>query len=155
MRKKIFFIALAMVLLVLAIFFLIISSIKPPRQERDDPSNISPAPMDFPSVRKVEIDGVKTRDFLSRPIRTNSRGDVLFVENENYRLVYLSNYKQFLIDISTSSAGIREQAEKEFVSKLGISKTEACRLYVVVSSPYVPNPDLSMPRKTLTFCNNY
>lgn len=155
MRKKIFFIAVVMVLLILAILFLIISSIKPQRQEPDSSSNISPTPTDIPWAKTVEIDGVKTRDFLSHPIRANARGDVLFVKNENYQLVYLSNYKQFLIDISTSSADIREQAEKEFMNKLGISKTEACRLDVVVSSLYVPNPNLSMPRKTLTFCNNY
>lgn len=152
MRRRIFYITVAILLFLLVLIFLIFSNLKPTEKKSGGSTDISPAPIIIPSVRKIDTDGVKTNDFLKNPIKKNSDGDVLFIEKPQYQISYLIQFSQFNISISTSSPQVRNQAEEEFMKKLGINKIDACRLNVVVNSPYVPNPYLSVPPKYLSFC---
>lgn len=153
MIKKIIIISPILLTILLVVFFLFIGrSIEKKPSSFPKPTSV---PIDQPTLRKIEISGIKTNDFISRPTDLNRDGDVLFLKTSNYEAVYLKKYNQFLLNISSSSVEIINQAEEEFLKKLGISKKDACRLDVIVNSPYVPNPNLSMPRKTLSFCINY
>lgn len=145
------------VIMLLFFAFMIITNLKKtntiPNPEKN--TKISPEPVNQGGIRRIKISGVETNNFLATPIRSSVDGAVLFLKTENLEAVYYEKYNQFNLIISSSSAQIRNQAEQEFLQKLGISKHNACRLDVTVNSPYVPNPNLSMPRKTLSFCVNY
>jgi len=153
-KKLIILCGIGLFLIFVVVIFFIISNKPTVRSQPTIPPTISPAQV-WVSPKKIDISGIQTNDFLSNPIKTNSQGDVLFVNTTDYQITYLRGFNQFVINISTSSAGIRDNAESGFLKKLGISKDDACRLNVFVSAPYVPNPYLSVQARTLSFCVSY
>lgn len=89
----------------------------------------------------------------SSPKQINSQGDLLFLENENYKIVYLPNFTQYNISILSSPFNYyREQAEKEFLSLFGINQQQACSLNVVITTPRFANPEESGKEYMLSFC---
>lgn len=102
---------------------------------------------------KLVIAGVEVEDFLKTPAKVNARGDVWFVAGKTYHLIYYPNSTKFLISILVAPfAKVREEAEKEFLDQLGIVEGEACRLDVVLTTPYFANPDFAGKTYGLSFC---
>lgn len=153
MSKKtlLFFSIVLLIILLLLIFFIFINNLKPSTPPVGN-IEISPVPVSTRPSQKINISGIQTNDFLSNPIKTNLQGDVLFAKTKDYQITYLRQFGEFIINVSTSSAMVRDDAESEFLRKLGITKEEACRLKVFVSVPYIPNPNLSIEKRTLSFC---
>lgn len=88
--------------------------------------------------------------YKSSPFITED-GDADIITTDSYRIQYAGYNKTFYISISDEDVGtaIRDAGEK-FVSIMGISKQDACKLKIAV---FVP-ADLikSAPPKTFTFC---
>lgn len=154
-----------LLLSVVLIFFLIILLffLRFSRQQTTQPNVIlpTPTPVQIPQISpvKINISGVQVDDFISHPITTNPQGDVEFVRKQDsqaiyYQIVYLKQFNSFIIDLHSSSQEVRTEAELEFLNKLGVTKEEACKLTVHVSAPYIPNPDLVVQKRSLSFCEN-
>ncbi len=151
MKKLLLVSGLIFILLFLA--FIIISGLKKPSAIPAPVENAgTPGPVNQGGNKRIKISGVETNNFLTNPIRSSVDGAVLFLKTESLEALYYKKYDQFNLIISSSSAQVRNRAEQEFLQKLGVSKQDACRLDVVVNSPYVPNPNLLMPKRTLSFC---
>ncbi|OGH21407.1 MAG: hypothetical protein A2958_01265 [Candidatus Levybacteria bacterium RIFCSPLOWO2_01_FULL_38_13] len=146
-------------LIALGLIYFFLSLFFPSKHKRQEGEIPTPTKIEertrIPQSDKIIISGVKTNNFLKSPIQTNSEGDVLFIKEGDFQIAYLTRFSQFIINISTSSSQTRLNAEMAFITKLGVKREEACQLEVKVTSPYVPNPYLAPPRKTLSFCENY
>lgn len=154
MNKKIIILATLIGLLTFLIAtLLMVFNRTPPELPPPAPISVTPISESGVSAKKITISGIKTNNFLANPIKTNSRGDAVFIKTPEYQIVYLKNYEEFVINLSTSSAETRDSAENDFLSKLGVTKEEACRLRVTVSAPYVSTQTVSMPQKSLSFCS--
>lgn len=103
---------------------------------------------------KISISGIEVNNFLKNPLRTDNRKDATFLDNPKYGFVYFQKENQFLISITGSPfSTVKIQAENEFLTKLGIDKDQACRLNVVITTPYYANPNESGKNYKLSFCN--
>lgn len=154
MNKKIVLIlaGIALLFIVGAIFFLL--TFNKPAVKTPPPSSFpdtTPTRVDT-SSGKINISGIKTNNFLLNPIRSNSRGDVVFVKTSEYQITYLKIFSEFIVNISTSSATAREGAELEFLTKLGITKEDACKLKISISAPYAPGQNPALQKRALSFC---
>jgi hypothetical protein len=116
--------------------------------------NPTPTPKsDEPEVQRIEVNGVDVKNFYDQDTNVNSRGDATFVNQENYGIVYFSNEEQFLISIFSSPFDeVRKEAEKQFLKELGIDKSEACSLNVIITTPVSVNPENAGINYRLSFC---
>lgn len=106
----------------------------------------------FP-LEKIEISGVKINDIYSKPISINSSKDVKFFRNENYEFVYLAKYNKFIITILGSPfMSLIKEAEEDFIRILDITKQDACRLNVDITTVISANPEYAGKRFSLSFC---
>jgi len=157
-KKILLLFTISIFLLVIGLLFLRFS------RQQTTQSNVffpTPTPIQIPQIspKKNNISGVQVNDFFSHPINTNPQGDVEFVRKQDsqaiyYQIVYLKQFNSFIIDLHSSSQEVRTEAELEFLNRLGITKEEACKLTVHVGAPYVPNPDLAVQKRSLSFCEN-
>lgn len=88
--------------------------------------------------------------YKSSPFITED-GDADIITTDSYRIQYAGYNKTFYISISDEDIGtsIRDAGEK-FISIMGISKQDACKLKISV---FVPAELIkSAPPKTFTFC---
>lgn len=107
-------------------------------------------------VNKITIQGVKMRDFYkyARPLSENSK-DVMLVDEKNYDILYFAQSDEFLVSIlGYPFADILPTAEDAFLQVLEISKDDACRLTVHVTTTLQANPNLAGQIMKLSFCEN-
>lgn len=83
----------------------------------------------------------------------------VYVENNSdYAIVYSQSTQDFLLDLFARNAGeavtIRAEAEAKFLSALGISESDACKLPVLVEIPFSYSEELSGKNYGLSFCPN-
>lgn len=70
-----------------------------------------------------------------------------------FDILYLPKEDRYLISIYHSPFATNQKlAEKAFLDNLKIDPTQACKLKVVVSTPYFANPDESGQEFPLSFC---
>lgn len=141
-------------LIILFFLFLALKTKKGPRE-----SSLLPTPTPFemkitPSPRKkIIISGIEVNDFLKDATIINSNQDAVFEKNQDYEMVYLPKFNQFLITIlSKPFDNARKDAEEDFIKKLGISKEEACRLEINLSVPCKIDLENCGTRHPLSFC---
>lgn len=102
---------------------------------------------------KLEISGVVVNNFLKSEIEKNEQGDSLLVDNSDYQIVYFPKTKEFIVSITDSPFNeIKQRAEKDLVSRLGVEKEEACKFNVVITTPRFANPEEAGKVYKLSFC---
>lgn len=126
--------------------------IQPPIEEP------TPIPLVIPTVPVSEsfvISGVTVKNFYKNPEDSNSTSDVLFFENADYSMTYVGAFEQFYISISnTNFLSTRDMAETKFLSILGISKLDACKLKVEESVPIKSKSPYAGGVYPLSFCES-
>jgi len=104
-------------------------------------------------VPTIMISQVPVNDFFQTGKTVNKNGDVLITDNNQFQILYLKPFNQFLISIlSPSFEEARIKAERQFLLSLNISMEEACRLNVRLNTPQFVNPDLAGRDYPLSFC---
>lgn len=160
-RNKIFYIAGGMFLLILVGGFLynpirnsIPEPLKTPFEVEDKIEQIGSSGADFtpPPQEKLEVSGVTINNVYKNEIN-RSGGNVKFLERDTYRATYVYDINLFTITILDANfEQTRQRAEQEFISMLGISKEDACKLNVIVQTPEFVNFELSQQNFSLSFC---
>lgn len=136
---------------VLILFIILGFTANSPTQITPDPFP-TPTPIESGVKNKIPIGTVEVNNFLEDPIQTNPSGDALLLDNDSYRIVYIAVTKEFLIRILTTPfEQKRQEAERAFLSTLGITQEQACQLNVSVFPPI--NEDQLENSYPLSFCN--
>jgi hypothetical protein len=106
-----------------------------------------------PGAERLVIGGVEVNNFYNGLSRTNPEGDTLIVDRENYQVVYFPSSESFAVTVLGSSFNaVRGAAEEEFLRILDVDSLEACRLEVVISTPFFANPEIAGESFGLSFC---
>lgn len=106
-----------------------------------------------PVPQSTTVSGVNVRNFEANPVLKNTENDSLIIDNNDYQIAYVKQYNQFLITINNKDfEATRKIAEDAFITNLKISKTDACKLKVSISTPAFVNQDLSGQEFPLSFC---
>src|SRR5207244_1218041 len=91
-----------------------------------------------------QISNVPVKNFY-KGAEINKENDAYFLSDPNkYQILYINQTNSFLISIIGSPfEDIRQEAEKAFLQKVQLSKVDACKLNVQITTPYYVNPDYS------------
>ena len=128
------------------------------------PAKLAPSPIptpswklsdfDLPESDKIEITGVSMNNFYKISLTPPGQiGEVMFVDETNYKITYFPIDKGFLIAVLGSPfSSIKSEAEQKFIDVLGISKEDACKLLVVATTPYSINPSEAGREYKLSWC---
>lgn len=126
---------------------------KPPDTSQDNNASPTIVPPNPQILNRIDIQGVSVGNFLETSKTIEETGEVFAVENEDYAIIYHKNDKSFLINILSSPFDLsRQKAEGAFLQTLGIDNTSACKLNVVVQTPFFANPDNAGIPYPLSFC---
>lgn len=107
--------------------------------------------LNLPTEKTIKSSGVEINNPFLSPKKVTAQGDVLFENTPTYHIAYLAQFDEFLITILLEPfEENRQQAESQFLTKLGITKKEACSLKVTISPPKKEN-ELT-PKYKLSFC---
>lgn len=102
---------------------------------------------------KMMLGGVQMNNLYTLAKETDPNGNLVFPSPPEYKLLYLTQYQQFLITIIGSPfPKMRREAEEDFLLLIGVGKDEACKLDVVISTPFSANPDFAGESYPLSFC---
>ena len=96
---------------------------------------------------------VQVNNFYTTNPPINSDGDIILGTTSDYTIVYTVPDSSFSIQISGSFDATRPNAENAFLSVLGISQADACKLKVTEGVPYSTTNPLSGKSFSLSFCN--
>lgn len=111
-------------------------------------SNFNP-----PDEDKIELSDVRLDNPYKKTGDVNNYGDVTFVKDPNFEIVYFGQTNQFLISVIGSPFyQKRVLAENQFLSSLGISQDDACKLNVIITTPRHANPNEAGKNYSLSFC---
>lgn len=152
--KKIF-ITVLIILIIILLFLLIGKS-----QLKEDKIELIPTipkptvtPFNLPTSEKIIINDVSINNFYQEDIQKNPQNDALISQNNDYQIVYLPQFQQFLITIlNPDFEKTKVTAEAAFLKQLGITEDEACKLSVSISTPLFINENLSGQIFPLSFC---
>lgn len=112
----------------------------------------------LPSIPKGEtitIEGLPVKNFYKNALTINKEGYALIARTSKYQIVYQPEGNRFLISILDSPVEkVQNEAEKEFLTKLGISEQDACWLGVFVSIDYRVDPNEGGKVYNLSFCTD-
>jgi len=161
-NKKNLLIAAISLVIISLVFYLVLNKNK---NTNDQPINVNnPLPNEelptaSPNFQKpigptLPISDVNVKNFYNLDPKINERGDVTFVDRQNFQILYFANENEFLISILGSPfEENRQEAEKELLKQLEITEEKACQLKVIISTPSFANPDESGQNFNLSFCN--
>lgn len=160
-KKKIIIFSLASILIVFVFYFFISKRNSKNNLATNDnlPLPTGVLPTAFPTFKKpvgptIPISDVNVNNFYNLNPKINERGDVTFVDRQNFQIIYFSKENEFLISVLGSPfEEKRQEAEKEFLKQLNIVEEKACQLKVVISTPTFANPNESGQNYRLSFCN--
>lgn len=122
------------------------------------PQNKQPSPInkqkETSQAEKIEISGIKVNDFHKNAVSDNpSAGYTLIVQKNNYHIFYFDPDELFVISIlGYPFEEFQSQAEEEFLKTLSVSKDEACKLNVDITTPLRSNPSKAGKIYKLNFC---
>ena len=109
--------------------------------------------LSIPPTDKVIISGVTVNNFFKTAQKINTYGDVLITDTGEYQIVYQVKFNTFLLSILEKPfSRVKIKAESEFVKVLGIKTSDACRLFVSITTPAFANPDEAGKEYGLSFC---
>lgn len=161
-KKRLTIIIVALFLFALTIFFL---NKKNKDEKNESVQRFTPSPLPTtelpkssfnfqkPEGFKINISGLEVNNFYNFDTEVNERGDVTFVKNALYQILYFSEEDEFLISVLSSPfEQARSRAELDFLNKLEINKNQACQLKVNISTPNFVNPNESGKNYKLSFC---
>jgi len=155
-KKKLLIISIIVLILIIWIVGYIISNKEKPTEEivlSPMPSPTS-APYIPPQSSKIDVNGVEVNNFYKNALMTQDDGYALFDQTTRYKIAYIPVDDSFLISITDNPfETIRKEAEAAFILKLGITKEEACRLKVNISTNIRINPSYAGQNFPLSFCN--
>lgn len=142
-------------MIILIIIFLVYKILAP---KKTDLSQSIPRPtsssLDKPTGKKMVVSNVSVENIYNSELGTNSRGDILFSQSENYQIFYFSQEKQFLISIIGAPFDQKRiLAEQNFLKILKINEKDACKLNTVVNTPSFANPKEAGINYKLSFCD--
>lgn len=108
----------------------------------------------IPTGETVIINNIPVNNFYQNSPSFNPEGDRTLADVDGqYRIVYLSENQQFLLNIQGSPfEQYRQAAEQAFLQKMGISQQQACNLNVIIRTPAFVNPDQAGQDYFLSFC---
>src|SRR3989344_36245 len=102
---------------------------------------------------KILVDGVIVNDFYKNAESTLSNGDALLKKGEGYQISYVDQYKTFKLTITGKDfSSLRKTAEETFLTLLGVSQNDVCRLIVDVTSPSYATNQYAGQTFRLSFC---
>ncbi len=131
------------------------------RQESVAPSVRTPLPqsqlpiseLNLPTGEKMSVSGTEIKNVYKTALDINDTGDVVYAEANSYQQVYHPKDQYFLISVTGSPfESARTEAEKQFLAILQISKEDACKLNVTITTPRYANPDEAGKIYKLSFC---
>lgn len=103
---------------------------------------------------KVIVGETETKNFYKSAQAINESGSAVVNKSQDYEIVYTPEFSRFNITVLGSPfTETRKLAENKFIETLGINTETACKLNVVVSTPYFANPNESGQSYGLSFCN--
>lgn len=153
-KEKEFFIYLASGIVLSGIFlYVFFTNFKLPKPAK--PSSIIPTPIPVAksSDRRITISGISVKDFRLTSQEVSPDGVYLIVQNEQYTISYLERFNKFYITILVFPFyQILDVAQADFLSRLGISKNDACRLNVAVTTIRTQNPWFAGHEYPMTIC---
>lgn len=110
-------------------------------------------PQDIPQGDTFELNGVKMNNFYTGVVQVGQIGEVAFINKQQYKAVYFPLEKGFLVIItSIPFEDNRKLAEDDFIKTLNISKSDACKLTVYITTPEAYNPNEAGTNFPLSFC---
>lgn len=102
---------------------------------------------------KITVGDVTTNNFYKQGKEADKQGDWLIVDKPEYQILYFEANSSFLISILKSPfPTVRPKAEAGFLTALAISKVDACKLNVTLTTPSFANPNESGKSYKLSFC---
>lgn len=107
-------------------------------------------PSDQAPQVKIEVSGVKVNDFIK-----NSREEsyITIDKTKDYHLFYIPDQELFYISITSYPFDEHVvSAEDKLLVSLGITKEEACKLNVDITTPTYANPEKAGVVYDLSWC---
>lgn len=153
-----------LLILALSAIVIIITNLLFPKRvqevKKEQPQTTTPYPTvefslpNIPEEEKIEISGVEMKNFYKKAISVGQQiGDTLIVSNVEYNITYYPLDEAFLIVILRWPFDeIREKAEQDFLESLTISKEQACKLAVYITTPRYANPEYAGNNWRLSWC---
>ena len=133
-RKKIL-ILLLLVILTFGFYFFFF------RRGLEKKNQSAPSPSIFPIPSPVYFDPTKHQALIYED------------PQKNYSINEIQSNKSYqIVIIGSPFSTYRNEAENAFLSLLKISKDQACKMKVSVTTPYFANPDESGQTYPLSFC---
>lgn len=161
-NKKIIIVFLVILLIIVGLFLLT----KQKSKKETSPTTTTPLKTPIPEgpssrfdvneIQKkenLEISGVKVGNFYKKSILTGDDGYSLFDKTTKYKIMYIPVDDSFLISIIDNPFDVvKLEAEEAFLNDLGITREEACKLTVNITTPINVNPARSGQNYKLSFC---
>jgi hypothetical protein len=135
------------VLLILFLYAILLISLRQKRQALLTNANISPTPSgqfqthiyyeesDIPKGDTITINGVSFKNFYKENLPLGHFGEVLIFNENHIKIFYFPDRKVFSIPISAAPfSDYQPLAEQAFLNRLNISKEDACKLNVFLST---------------------
>lgn len=165
LKNKKVLITIGVIILSLIVFVVLITSSKEKDTSITDRSQSQAEPYKLPESKinleeiptepdKVIVGETETKNFYKSAQAINESGSAVVNKSQDYEIVYTPEFSQFNITVLGSPfTQARKAAEIKFIETLGINTETACKLNVVVSTPYFANPNESGQSYGLSFCN--
>jgi len=102
---------------------------------------------------RIEISGVKVADFIDKTNGGTVPSYYTISQSADYHIFYITADNLFFISITSYPFDKhRSVAEQNLIDALAISKDDACKLNVDITTPAYANPDKAGEIYGLSFC---
>jgi len=108
-------------------------------------------------IKTTDSGLLSVKDFYQSPFTKiiDKDNDAIISKGINYMIQFYAKYQSFNIVLTGGDLHVvREEAENAFLDTLGITKDEACQLYVSLGTPYYVNVKTAGVEYGLSFCPN-
>jgi hypothetical protein len=127
-------------------------TINPSLSPSPSPTPTPTLPVNYPTGPKITITDVTMNNFYTFGVQIKENGDVLILENDDYKIEYFKAKNEFLISIlGRDFEGLQKQAEGVFLQKLGIREQDGCKLTALVGTAEAGESQYGMVYP-LSFC---
>jgi hypothetical protein len=109
--------------------------------------------VEIPQEDTIEISGVVMPNFYKFGSKPGLIGETTIINNRDYQIIYYPYDEGFLIPILNRPFNdYRVLAEEDFVRALSISKQDACKLKLGITTPFSINPEEAGINWPLSWC---
>ena len=160
-RRALVIIGIPLVFLLVLLWFFFFYTPQNPSENPPSSESSSTLPVvgttSTPQGATMSVQGktgvVITKNFYSQAQQITPQNDALIAANDSFRILYYAADNSFVITLLKEPVGDAQQAaEMAFLSQLGISQSDACKLKVSVSVPAFVDENLAGQDLGLTFC---